>query len=663
MKRTQAFAGILLAPLLATSLMPIGATEAIAQNSFEHSDFVETEQPELTQETKDLISAYQKSSTEENYVALRDMVIQNYNAVLDRKEAKLAELRVETAGKPGGEDTVAEMEDIVQDMYATYWNRINSSMLRFTDTRLLKWKTSNAAQYDFIPVMGAGESIYVSRTPVTNAQYAAYVQATGAQAPSGWENGTYPEGEGDFPVNFVSTCDAQAYCAWLTQTDGANTYRLPNESEWELAAGHMPKDADFNCGVADGRVSVYEYDGVTRGAHGAIDFWGNVWEWTSTARATDDGVEMLGVKGGAWDSERTDCRTENRKEARDASQGYEDVGFRVIMVQNGVEPDQKVELATLDAPIVKATSNASDSITFSWDSVEGANQYQIFEYFEDTGLISMLNTTPDCSVTIEGLEEGSTHSYIVQPISYVEICDNVSPEYRVTATCGVSASEDEEDENAVPELQLINVGGLNCWLYAPEVIEGDMPLIVYLHGITGRGDDPQSLLYTDDFAKALAEGEFGEIPAYVLMPQAPSSATDWPSLDSNVIGAIDAVKNAYPIDPTNVSLTGFSMGGTGAWSIAVAYPDEFARIAPCAGGIRAKKTALVALADMPIWAFVGADDNVVKPQSSIDFIAQLSQNNSQAKITVLDGAAHTDVPGLSYLDKENDLFEWLIGKQ
>ena len=29
-----------------------------------------------------------------------------------------------------------------------------------------------------------------------------------------------------------------------------NTYRLPNESEWGgLAAGHMPKDADFNCGV------------------------------------------------------------------------------------------------------------------------------------------------------------------------------------------------------------------------------------------------------------------------------------------------------------------------------------------------------------------------------------------------------------------------------
>ena len=183
MKLSQKIARAFFVPVLAASLAPIAATSAFAQESFSHSDFIETEQPELTQETKDLISAYQKNPSEENYLALRDMVIANYNAVLDRKEQKLAELREETAGKPGGEETVAEMEDIVQDMYATYWNRINSSMLRFTDERLLKWKTANAAQYDFIPVMGAGQSIYVSRTPVTNAQYAAYLEATGAQPP------------------------------------------------------------------------------------------------------------------------------------------------------------------------------------------------------------------------------------------------------------------------------------------------------------------------------------------------------------------------------------------------------------------------------------------------------------------------------------------------
>ncbi len=122
-------------------------------NMYSNSDFIEKEQPELTAETKQLISTYQKNPTIENYLALREIVIDNYNAVLDRKEAKLAELKEETAGKPGGEAKVAEMEEIVQEMYITYWNRINSSMLRFTDSRLLKWKISEASKYEYIPVM------------------------------------------------------------------------------------------------------------------------------------------------------------------------------------------------------------------------------------------------------------------------------------------------------------------------------------------------------------------------------------------------------------------------------------------------------------------------------------------------------------------------------
>ena len=50
------------------------------------------------------------------------------------------------------------MEEIVQDMYITYWNRINSNMLHFTDTRFTKWSISNAVKYEYIPVLGAGET-------------------------------------------------------------------------------------------------------------------------------------------------------------------------------------------------------------------------------------------------------------------------------------------------------------------------------------------------------------------------------------------------------------------------------------------------------------------------------------------------------------------------
>lgn len=89
-------------------------------NMYENSDFIETEQPELDEETKNLISLYKKNPTLENYLALRAAVIRNYDAVLVRKEAKLAELILETSGKPGGLAKVAEMEEIVQEMYQTY---------------------------------------------------------------------------------------------------------------------------------------------------------------------------------------------------------------------------------------------------------------------------------------------------------------------------------------------------------------------------------------------------------------------------------------------------------------------------------------------------------------------------------------------------------------
>ncbi|WP_428817497.1 SUMF1/EgtB/PvdO family nonheme iron enzyme [Clostridium butyricum] len=432
-RNIKAFA---LTMLVVLTSLPTSALAANTSNMYHNSDFIETEQPELSAETKILISLYQRNPTEENYLNLRDEVTKNYNAVLDRKEAKLSQLKSETAGKPGGDTIVAEMEEIVQDMYITYWNRINSSMLRFTDTRLLKWKISNAAQYEYIPVMGAGENIYVKRTPVTNAEYAAFLSATGTKAPSNWTNGTCVAGEENYPVNFVSYADAQSYCAWLTKQDGLNTYRLPSESEWELAAGHMPKDADFNCGVNGGRTPVEQYATVTRGAHGAVDFWGNVWEWTSTIRSDEENTTMLGVKGGAWNSDRTDCRTEYRNEGREASVGYADVGFRVIQVLNGKEPEQKVELATLSAPVVSATSTSSDSITLSWQPVDDAVEYQIFRYFEDTGYVMMLETVNNTSVTVSGLTPGTVYYYIVQPISYTEIADNVSGEYSTKVICG-----------------------------------------------------------------------------------------------------------------------------------------------------------------------------------------------------------------------------------
>ena len=243
MKKLRSIISIALAVLMAYTVLSVSvfaASDDDGMNMFEHSDFIEKEQPELDEETKRLISLYQREPSDENYENLRAAVIRNYDAVLVRKEAKLAELKAETQGKPGGDAKVAEMQEIVDEMYLTYWDRINSTMLRFTDERLLKWKIADAPMYEYIPVMGAGIDIYVSRTQVTNEQYKAFVDATGHQAPSNWVNGTYPAGEENYPVNVVSAADAEAYCSWLTaERRSNNTQRLRVVRTVPLISGAM----------------------------------------------------------------------------------------------------------------------------------------------------------------------------------------------------------------------------------------------------------------------------------------------------------------------------------------------------------------------------------------------------------------------------------------
>ena len=240
------------------------------------STTVERERPQLNQETKDLIAAYRRNPSEENRAALRKQVAKNYDAVVARKKAKLEELK-RTAKH---QSKIDEMQVIVDEMLRDREQRIESSMARFTDSRFRPGLRDRTDAY--LPVLGA-------------------------------------------KGNNVSVKDAERYCAWLTKNDPAHTYRLPTEAEWELAAGHMPKDADFNCGEGDAIKPVDAYVG-TKGACGGYDFWGNCWEMTSTKR----GEGSVAVKGGAFDSKRTECRTEARTESRKANTGYPNATFRVV---------------------------------------------------------------------------------------------------------------------------------------------------------------------------------------------------------------------------------------------------------------------------------------------------------------------------------------------
>ena len=59
---------------------------------------------------------------------------------------------------------------------------------------------------------------------------------------------------------------------------------------------------------------------------------------------------------------------------------------------------------------------------------------------------------------------------------------------------------------------------LRYWLYTPSNPTDYMPLIVYLHGGSGKGNDLNLITSVDGFPKYLQSGALGDVRAYVVIP-------------------------------------------------------------------------------------------------------------------------------------------------
>ena len=184
----------------------------------------------------------------------------------------------------------------------------------------------------FLPVGGTTNGIHIAQFPVTNGDYAKFVKDTGHQPPRYWKSGTFPAGKENHPVLWVSFRDAEAYCAWLGTKDTAHTYRLPTAAEWETAAGPTPDGAEFNF-KTKGTTPVDAYP-QTKAACGALDMWGNCWEWTSTVITALNGAErgqrVNAIKGGSWYANRRSCLTDFLDEGRSPDGCYNTIGLRVV---------------------------------------------------------------------------------------------------------------------------------------------------------------------------------------------------------------------------------------------------------------------------------------------------------------------------------------------
>ncbi len=201
------------------------------------------------------------------------------------------------------------------------------------------------------------EDFFITRTPITNAQYAVFVEATGHRAPDvdrrtwdgyglihpyartrkyAWAGASFPLGRGDHPVVLVSHADARAYARWLSERTGY-PWRLPSEAEWEKAARgtdgrRFPWGNDFDPAKLNshdgGPFDTTPVGAFPGGASpfGLRDAAGQVFEWTADSAPNGRFV----VKGGSWDDKGCGVCRPAARHSRPAGLKHILIGFRLV---------------------------------------------------------------------------------------------------------------------------------------------------------------------------------------------------------------------------------------------------------------------------------------------------------------------------------------------
>jgi len=176
------------------------------------------------------------------------------------------------------------------------------------------------------------------------------------------------------------------------------------------------------------------------------------------------------------------------------------------------------------------------------------------------------------------------------------------------------------------------------------------PLLIFMHGSGESGHDLGRLKRQGPPMIVESRPDF---PFIVASPQAPGSLAgfDPATLDA----MLDELIERLPIDVDRVYLTGLSMGGEWSYGWASMNPGRFAAIAPVSG---AWDTAVAcALKDVPVWAFHGANDDVVPTADDQAMVESINKCGGNARITIYPDVGHGAwIP--AYADPR--LYEWLL---
>ena len=186
------------------------------------------------------------------------------------------------------------------------------------------------------------------------------------------------------------------------------------------------------------------------------------------------------------------------------------------------------------------------------------------------------------------------------------------------------------------------------------------PLMLFLHGAGERGTNLSAVAVHGPPKLVKQRRDF---PFIIVSPQCPAGER-WSN--ETLLALLEDITRKYRVDTNRIYLTGLSMGGYGTWSLGIAHPNKFAAIAPICGGgetipiLIANTAKKEQLKSLPVWAFHGAKDPVVKLEESEKLVEALKRIGSRnVELTVYPEATHD-----SWTETYNNpkLYEWFLSQ-
>ena len=201
------------------------------------------------------------------------------------------------------------------------------------------------------------------------------------------------------------------------------------------------------------------------------------------------------------------------------------------------------------------------------------------------------------------------------------------------------------------------------------------PLILYLHGSGGLGDDNLKQLGLGNIFGTrvwLLPDNQKRFPCYVVVPQTDRgwarydlSQTEGPAKVLPGFGdgarvalqVVDRLRSEFPIDDRRIYVAGQSMGGAGAWNVMRYRPNFFAAAVICCGSVSPEDgTASI---QTPLWNFHGDSDQAVPVSVSRDRMAARRKAGGKPLYTEYAGVDH-DVYEWAFTEPE--LVKWVFAQ-